>query len=190
MIRLQVPTSPQWVEAVLNDFDAFLLDHAACERKASATAMSLVAHYPDRPELVEAMISLAREELEHFHKVYRRIAARGKILGPDTKDPYVRALLARVRRGADVYLLDRLLVFGLIEARGCERFALLAEALEEEEFKSFYRDLARAEARHRAIFLHLARLYHDEGAVSARVSELVEAEAEIVTALPFRAAVH
>ncbi|RME51247.1 MAG: tRNA-(ms[2]io[6]A)-hydroxylase [Deltaproteobacteria bacterium] len=190
MIHLKHPTAPAWVEAVLDDFDAFLLDHAACERKASATAMSFVAHYPDRPELVDGMITLAREELEHFHEVYRRIAARGLVLPPDTRDPYIRALLALVRRDSEVYLLDRLLVFGLVEARGCERFALLAEALEPGELQTFYADLSRSEARHRALFLRLARCYYDEEVVGTRAEALSEAEAHIVAELPLRPAVH
>jgi hypothetical protein len=51
-MRLKYITPKQWTEVVLGDLDAFLLDHAACERKASATAMKFVTHYPDRPELV------------------------------------------------------------------------------------------------------------------------------------------
>ncbi|NRA08961.1 MAG: tRNA-(ms[2]io[6]A)-hydroxylase, partial [Myxococcales bacterium] len=63
--KLRTPSSQQWRDAALADFDAFLIDHAACERKASATAMSLVSHYPDRQILVREMTKLAREELEH-----------------------------------------------------------------------------------------------------------------------------
>ena len=66
MFKLRLASSKEWPEAVLGDFDAFLIDHAGCERKASATAMSLVSHYPDRRVLVQEMTQLAREELEHF----------------------------------------------------------------------------------------------------------------------------
>ena len=55
------PSSPAWLAAVLNNFDTFLLDHAANERKASSMAMSMVAHYPDRTELTRALIDLARD---------------------------------------------------------------------------------------------------------------------------------
>jgi len=40
-VHLKVPTPAGWIETVLKDFDSFLLDHASCERKASATAMTL-----------------------------------------------------------------------------------------------------------------------------------------------------
>ena len=189
-MRLKVATSPAWIEAVLGDFDAFLLDHAACERKASATAMSFVAHYPDRRELVRAMIELAQEELEHFGDVYRRVEERGLVLASDTKDPYVGQLLKELRDGSDPYFLDRLLIAGIVEARGCERFGLVAEALSAGPIKDFYRDIAVSEARHRGLFGRLARIYFDEETVNRRTEELLAAEARIVSALPLRAAVH
>ena len=50
---LVVESPKGWIEAVLGDFDAFLLDHANCERKASSMAMSFVAKYPDRLESIQ-----------------------------------------------------------------------------------------------------------------------------------------
>ena len=79
MYELASQTDPAWVDTVLADFDRFLMDHAACERKASALAMSLVAHYPDRPALVTAMTDLAIEELAHFREVMKHIASRGLV---------------------------------------------------------------------------------------------------------------
>lgn len=179
-----------WCRVATSDVDAFLVDHAACERKASATALSLVAHYPDRLALVDAMLELAQEELQHYVDVYERMKARGLRFAPDRKDPYVTALLAEVRKGTEAYLLDRLLVFGIVEARGCERFALFADALDDASLAEFYRELARAEARHAGMFLHLAKEYFDPEAVRTRQEELARAEARILEALPFRAALH
>ncbi len=189
-MRLRVNTSQAWVETVLADFDAFLLDHAACERKASATAMNFVAHYPDRKELVAACIDLAREELEHFYEVYQRIAERGLILAADTKDPYVGRLSREYRKGSDAYFLDRLLVAGVVEARGCERFGLVAAALPAGPMKDFYQDIARSEARHQGLFVRLAHVYFAPTVVEARLDELLEVEARIVRELPLRPAVH
>src|SRR5215467_7983753 len=100
---LKLATSEKWLHRVLNDFEAFLVDHAACERKASATALTFVSHYPDRPELVSAMIQLAREELDHFQRVYQQLAARGLLLGADAKDIYVLKMRDHVRRGPAFY---------------------------------------------------------------------------------------
>jgi len=186
---LVVPTRAEWVDAVRAEFDAFLCDHAACERKASATAMTLASHYRDKEKLVTEMVDLACEELQHFRKVYNAIVARGGQLGDDTKDRYVRELLSLVRRAPDVYLLDRLLVAGVIEARGCERFQLLAAALEP-DMAAFYADFARSEARHAGLFVQLAKVYFREGDVATRLHELYAAEAEIIQALPLRPALH
>src|SRR4030095_2723065 len=179
-MRLKTATSPQWIETVLKDFNAFLLDHAACERKASATAMNLVAHYPDRKVLVESMILLAQEELEHFHQVYLRIAERGLTLSSDGKDVYVGELMKLFRKGSEAYFLDRLLVGGVIEARGHERFQIVAQSLPPGPLKEFYVEITRSEARHHGLFLSLAKKYFDEGTVKKRLDELLEKEAEIV----------
>lgn len=189
-MRLKIPTSAAWTEAVLRDFDSFLQDHASCERKASGSAMNLVSHYPDRPDLVAAMIELAREELDHFAQVYEHMAARGLILGPDRKDPYVARLSKEFRKGSGEYFLDRLLVAGILEARGCERFGLIAAALPEGPMKDFYREISRSEVRHQGLYLDLARRYFVSPVIEARLEELLEAEARIVAELPPRAALH
>ena len=189
-MRLRVATSPEWVAAVLRDFDAFLLDHAACERKASASAMAFVAHYPDRPELVSRCIALAREELEHFQGVAEWVARRGLLLAPDRRDPYMRELARGFRKGSDAYFLDRLLTAAVAEARGCERFGHVAAALPAGELKDFYRDLARSEVRHQELYLDLARTYFAEAEVGARLETILEAEASVLSALPVRPALY
>lgn len=190
MIALQSASSPAWLSAVLADFDAFLLDHAAAERKASAVALSLITHYPDRRELVAAMMDLAREELEHFYQVYRRVEERGLILGPDGKDPYVGAMRAEIRGGRDEYFLDRLLVSGIVEARGCERFGMIAQALTDPSLRSFYCEIAASEARHDTLFVELARTYFSRVSVVARLDALVDAEVKIIEGLAIRPALH
>jgi tRNA 2-(methylsulfanyl)-N6-isopentenyladenosine37 hydroxylase len=189
-VRLQVPTSPDWAAAVLANFDAFLLDHAANERKASSAAMTLVAHYPDRAELVERCIALAIEELMHFQAVQARIAARGLVLPPDTRTEYLRRLTRQFRQGSEAYFLDRLLTAAIVEARGCERFGLLAAALPAGAMKDFYRDIARTEVRHQELYIDLGRLYFDSSAVDERLDTLLEAEARVVAELPIRAALY
>ncbi len=189
-MRLRSPTPAAWTATVMADFDAFLLDHAACERKASATAMGLVAHYPDRAELVRACVAVAREELEHFESVWKLLHERGLVLGPDRPNPYVARLSREFRQGSDAYFLDRLLATALTEARGCERFGLVAAALPDGRLKDFYRELARTEVRHQELYVDLAKTYFDDDAVVARLDELLAAEARVVAELPVRAAIY
>ena len=190
VLDLRYQTPPRWVDVVLGDFDAFLIDHAACERKASATGMAFVVRYPDRKEIIEPMIAFAREELEHFHQVYRLIEKRGLQLGADTKDPYIQGLSKWVRSRGDERLLDRFLMAGVVEARGCERFGMVAEALPAGELKDFYLDITRSEARHVGFFRRMARLYFDEKAIDDRMESLLDLEAELVAKLEARPALH
>jgi tRNA-(ms[2]io[6]A)-hydroxylase len=175
---------------VLADFDVFLLDHAACERKASASALAFVAHYPDRPELVDRCIGLAREELEHFHRVYGKIAERGLHLASDTRSEYAGRLSRHFRQGSDAYFLDRLLTAAVVEARGCERFGLVAAALPAGPMKDFYREIARSEVRHHELYLDLARIYFERASVATRLGEILDIESRIIGELPVRAALY
>lgn len=190
MLDLRIPSPKGWLEAVLANFDTFLQDHASCERKASASALQFVSHYPDRPALVEALIDLALEELEHYRAVYRLLQRRNLQLGADIKDPYVRTLAAACRQGSDVYFMDRLILAGIIEARGCERFGLIADALPAGELQAFYQEITASEARHHGLFLRLARTYFPQDAVETRKEALLDQEAELLLKLPFRAALH
>lgn len=183
-------TPPAWAETVLADFDRFLLDHAAAEKKASGMAISMLSHYPDRVELVAAMADLAVEELTHYREVVKWIHRRGLLTVADEKDNYVIAFRESIRRGRDVYLLDRLLTAGIIEARGAERFGLVAQALQPGALKKFYQSIARSEERHFELFLQLARLYFDAEQVRQRWDELLQVEAGIAEGLPLRAALH
>jgi tRNA 2-(methylsulfanyl)-N6-isopentenyladenosine37 hydroxylase len=188
---LRIATTREWLDAVLADFDAFLLDHTLCERKASATGMSLVAKYPDRTLIGDDLIEFAREELEHFHIMYRICRARNLILPDDEKDLYVNQLRLLMNGRHDEQLfLDRLLIPGVVEARGCERLMLVCDALEPGPLKQTYLEVTRAEARHHALFFRLARRYFGESEVQRRADELLDAEAEIIKRLPILPRVH
>jgi tRNA-(ms[2]io[6]A)-hydroxylase len=189
-IILQYQTDANWTETVLSDFNAFLLDHAAAEKKASSMAMSMVSHYPDKIAIVEAMTDLAVEELAHFKQVVRLILDRGITLSADTKDPYVVEIRKLFRQGTNAFLLDRLLIAGVIEARGHERFGLIAEALPAGKDKRFYEAITYSEAKHAGLFIDLALQYFSENEISNRLTEILQKEAEICTELPLRAALH
>lgn len=179
-----------WAEGVVAAMDEFLPDHAAAEKKASGMAMSMVSHYPDRSELVMAMIDLAIEELSHYRAVVKLMNERGLTLLADERDPYVNRLRSSIRNGKDLYFMDRLLVAGIVEARGAERFGLVADALPPGKLKRFYRSITRSEEEHRGLFIELADLYFDPSETRPRMNELLEIEAEIVKDLPLRPALH
>ena len=187
---LLVATHPDWVHTVLADFDAFIQDHANCERKASALAMSLVVKHPDRTRIVPTLIALAQEELEHFRQVYELMVSRGLPLVKDSQDPYVNRLGECMRSGREARFIDRLLVSSLIECRGAERFGIIAAALDDPDLKAFYESLWKAEAKHGHQFADMALKYADADAVGSRLRELAEREAEIIQELEWRASLH
>lgn len=187
---LKRPSPEKWLTAVLADFDTFLLDHAANERKASTMAMSLVAHYPDKKKLVEEMIDLALEELNHFRQVVRLINQRNLVLGSDEKDAYVNQLRNHFRKGAQRYFLDRLLCAAVIEARGAERFELVAGALKEPDLKSFYTSLAKSESNHYELFTDLAFVYFPKPTVQQRFQDWLTIEDRIMDSLDIKPRLH
>ncbi len=183
-------TDPEWVNVILENFDEFLIDHASCERKAMAYAMSCVVKYPDRSEIIPDLLEVAQEELEHFRDVFVLLEQRGLKLGADAPDPYVNRLIKLCRHGRDERLLDRLLVASVIETRGAERFRLISESLTDQALKEFYRDLWACEARHGDVFMKMALNYFPTDEMNQRMEELVEAEAIIIADLEWRPSLH
>jgi len=183
--------SPQsWLETVLGDFDQFLVDHASCEKKASGMAISMISHYPDKPGLVKAMLDLAIEELGHFRDVMALLISKGLQSGADQKDHYVNQLHKAMDQGTEAYLLDRLLIASIVEARGEERFGMIAEALPDGRLKTFYRSITESENQHYKLFLSLAEQHCDGDKINHRLEELLDIEANIIQNLPDRPALH
>ena len=187
---LRAATPPDWVEAVLANFDEFLNDHAANERKASAVAMSMIAHYPDKAELLSEMVDLALEELSHYRQVIKLMLENNQTPSPDEKDPYVNQLLKHIRKGPSEYFMDRLLSAAVIEARGTERFGLIAKHHKDEKMRRFYAALEKSEASHHELFINLAKKFFDAELVESRWQEWLEIEAQTMLAQPIRARLH
>ncbi|NRA45785.1 MAG: tRNA-(ms[2]io[6]A)-hydroxylase [Oligoflexales bacterium] len=181
----------KWALYITENLDEFLQDHAACERKAAALAMSFVAKYPDRTALIDPMISLAREELEHFQQVFHLIHKRGQTLrNCDEKDPYINEILKNLRHGREERFLDRLIMSGLVEARGYERFHLLSEHLSDETLKTFYAQLAEREAGHYRIFVRIANHYFSKEEVHEAINRISDIEGKAMGSAPIRATLH
>jgi tRNA-(ms[2]io[6]A)-hydroxylase len=190
-LDLKTESPKAWVDAVMADFNSFLQDHADCERKASAMAMSFVAKYPDRKEIIDELIETGIEELQHFQQVYELLKARGVMLTHEIQeDPYIKKLLTFCRSGREERFMDRLLLASIIECRGAERFKLVYEALEPGDLKKFYHNLWASEAKHGNIFVKMALHYFPEAVVYKRLDELNNQEGEIIKTLPIRPALH
>ena len=190
-LDLASESKQEWIDAVMNDFDAFLQDHADCERKASAMAMSFVAKYPDRKEILPELIETGIEELEHFQMVYKIMESKGvPLVHSIGEDPYLKQLLKLCHSGREERFMDRLLIASLVEVRGAERFKMVADALADPELKKFYKMLWTSEAKHGHIYVKMALQYFPEDKVYERLEWWTQHEADILDALEIRAALH
>ncbi|THH41408.1 tRNA-(ms[2]io[6]A)-hydroxylase [Neolewinella litorea] len=188
MLNLRLPTDPRWVNLAEMDLEEILTDHAYCEQKAATSCISLIQGYPERDELVRELAPIVTEEWGHFRAVLAELDRRGLKLGRQRKDEYVNALLDFSKKGGgrDAALLERLLIFALIEARSCERFRLMSLYVSDEDLRRWYHKFMVAEAGHYVLFIELARKYFPRDVVDQRWKEYLTFEAELMQKLEVR----
>lgn len=180
MLGLRHNTPVDFVAKYEANLEEMLLDHAHCEKKAAMCALNLIGRYPDFPDLVATMAEIVEEEMAHFREVLVLMNARGWVYRGSRASRYASKLHANLRPGYEEGFVDRMLVAAMIEARSCERFALLGEHLEDESLRTFYQSLFESEARHYATYVKLAMARSDEAAVRERLNEMLDIEAAIV----------
>ena len=179
---LDTRTPVEWIDEACRRLPEMLLDHANCELKAASTALAFLYRYSDRTALAQRMSRLAREELRHFEQVRSIMDDMDIPFDRLSASRYAGSLRQAVRNDEPHKLLDSLLVGALIEARSCERFAVLAPQLPE-RLGGFYAGLLASEARH---FEHYIALAKSECRVTkleieARLEELKQIEGALIT---------
>jgi tRNA-(ms[2]io[6]A)-hydroxylase len=183
-LPLRYFTPPEWARVVLGRPLELLNDHAHLEKKAATNALELLNRWPEPnpPEnWVTAMTAVSRDEVEHLAVVCRLLARRGGRLTKSHANPYATELHRLVRRGQGPgELVDRLMISSLIEARSCERFALLGDACEDRELKKLYQGLWASEHGHYRTFIQLAEQILPAAEVERRWDEMLDAEAGII----------
>jgi tRNA 2-(methylsulfanyl)-N6-isopentenyladenosine37 hydroxylase len=177
---LLAATPESWVSCACERWQELLVDHANCEKKAASTALALMFAYPEDRALGTALSRIAREELRHFEQVQAIMGELGVRFERQRPGRYANGLRALLRTADPGRKLDLLLVGALIEARSCERFALLAPRLQS-PLGEFYGQLERVEARHRERYLEWARRAAP-AEWRARLHQLATHEAELATA--------
>ncbi|MBK9981222.1 MAG: tRNA-(ms[2]io[6]A)-hydroxylase [Saprospiraceae bacterium] len=188
MLGLKLPTDPRWVNLTEITLEDILTDHAYCEQKAATSCISLIQTYPEKIEMVEALAPIVTEEWGHFRLVLAELKKRGLTLGRQRKDEYVNLLKQFELKGGsrEDHLVEKLLVFALIEARSCERFRLLSLHLSDDKLKDFYHGFMVSEAGHYRLFIDLANRYGDQSKVKARWQEYLDFESGIMQSLALR----
>lgn len=187
MFKLLFSTSDAWLQTVCSDLSSLLNDHANCEQKASAMAISLLNTFPEKTELSEVLPDLAIEELTHFSMVIKLMRKRKIPFTKPEPSLYAKSMKKLARNPRQDYFLDMLLISAIIEARSCEKFDLLRKGCQDEEIRALYDSLFESEARHYTLYLSLALQSIEKPIVFCRLDALLEKEAEILSGLPITA---
>jgi tRNA-(ms[2]io[6]A)-hydroxylase len=172
-------TPDGWLTAAVESLPVLMIDHANCEKKAAATAMSLMHRYTDNTTLLNKMSRLAREELRHFEQVLKLMTRRGIVYESVTASRYAQTLREKVRKKDPHKLVDTLIVGALIEARSCERFAALAPHVDT-ELRDFYTSLLKSESRHFSDYIGLAKGLEDADVVDERLDLFRSVERQLI----------
>ncbi|MGO1297550.1 MAG: tRNA isopentenyl-2-thiomethyl-A-37 hydroxylase MiaE [Vibrio sp.] len=135
---------------------------------------------PYGQDMIDKMVLLIREELHHFYQVLEMIEQQGMKYRPITAGRYAKGMIKHVRTYEPEALLDKLIIGAFIEARSCERFAILAPHLDE-PIQKFYLSLLRSEARHYQDYLALAESIAGKD-ISERIEYFADVEAKLITA--------
>lgn len=158
MLLWREKLSETWLPKVLAHLPAVLVDHAHLERKAATSALNL-EKYRDLFPRVEELNAIAIEELQHFQLVLGLLKQRGIEFGQPFPSPWISGLMRAVRNGTRPQVIDHLVCCSLIEGRSCEKFQILARALEssDPELARFYAGLVESEGNHYATYILMAR---------------------------------
>ena len=176
---LPCATPDRWIENALENQSLMLIDHANCEKKAASTALSLINRYTDNFELLNKMSRLAREEMRHFEQVIALMKRRKIPYEHVSASRYAAGLRDLARKEDPAKLIDVLIIGAFIEARSCERFALLAPHLDA-ELEKFYLSLLKSEARHYQDYLKLAKTVAGDQSIDDRIELIAGRERELI----------
>jgi len=178
LFREKVPAD--WLPKVLANLPAVLVDHAHLERKAATSAINL-EKYHDLHTRLDELNAIAIEELQHFQLVLALLKRRGFPFTHAIPSRWISGLMRSVRSGKRYQVIDHLICCALIEGRSCEKFQVLAEALEERdvELADFYASLVESEGNHYATYLLMARAI-DEPEADRRLDFYLDLDAQLI----------
>lgn len=182
MLNLAEPTRPEWFSFIEGHLDLILIDHTHLEKRAASTALSMIFRYTGRAGLPRQLGQVVREEMEHFTQMLDVLDDRNIELRKLDPAPYASVLVDEISSNEPQRFLDKLLVAGLIEARSCERFSILADQVDDPELARYYEELFEAEANHYTLYTGLARQHFPDSEVQQRLDELAEREVQALRA--------
>ena len=172
-------TTQAWINAAIADLPLIIQDHANCEKKAAGTAMNLLFRYEFSHNLQRKLAQLIREEMLHYEQVLGIMNERGQEWEYLSAGRYAKGMLKHKRTYEPEAMIDVLIIGAFIEARSCERFAALAEVINDERLAKYYRYLLKSESRHFEDYLALAQSL-SENNIDERVAFFKAVESELI----------
>ena len=173
-------TSQAWIDQALNNLPLIIQDHANCEKKAAGTAMNLMFRYESAHDLQCKLAQLVREEMLHYEQVLGIMRERGQQWQHLSAGRYAKGMLKHKRTYEPAAMVDVLIIGAFIEARSCERFAALAEVIDDARLAKYYRYLLKSESRHFKDYLALAQSLSTDS-IEERVILFKEVESELIS---------
>lgn len=178
LFRQKIPDA--WLPKVLADLPAVLVDHAHLERKAATSALTL-EKYRELFGKVRELNAIAIEELQHFELVLNLLKQRGLAFGQPYPSKWISGLMRSIRSGGRQQVVDHLICCSLVEGRSCQKFQVLAGALQtlDPALAAFYASLVESEGNHYATYLIMAREI-DEEETRTRLDFYLDLEARLI----------
>ncbi len=129
--------------------------------------------------IISKMVLLIREELHHFCPVLKIMLDRGIPYANITASRYAKTLIQNCKIHEPQIFIDKQICGAYIEAHSCERFAALAQFVDQ-ELAVFYVSLLLSEARHFTDYLELAATIAKND-ITERVRFFGQLEAKLIS---------
>ena len=177
LLLCETPTA--WLEEASRQLPVLLIDQANCEKKAAATAVSLLHRSGLDDRFTMELSRIAREELKHLELVLKLMKKQDIPSQYLSASRYAGSLNSWISKREPSRLIDQLLVCAMIEARSCERIGALLGVLTG-DLRALYEKLHDAEDRHFEFYVAKASELN-ASYCEQRLETLCSLDADLVT---------
>ena len=173
---LHIPTRVVWSLQLESDLDKILLDHTHWEKESARWCLNLLLAYCDNEALSIAMTRMINQKLARFQDMRELLKSQQILFIRQQPIGYDKRLKELIINKEPERVVDRLLISALQEARSYERFAFMAQHIDNNTIAEHYHEISESDPRNYDTFIDLATCYQDEAAVFIRLGELAAYE--------------
>jgi len=177
---LHIPTPAIWSLQLESNLDKIMLDHTHWEKESARWCLNLLLAYCNNETLSIAMTKMINQKLAQFQDMRELLKSQKVFFTRQQPIGYDKRLKEVIEKREPQRVVDRLLVSALQEARSYERFAFMANCLEDQTVAGHYQDLVKSDPENYSTFIDLATHYRPESDVFSRLDELAVYESELI----------